>query len=221
MLQPIAISVDEGCRATTIEANSCNTSGVGAAAPCNVEDPCPAPRRPVDRALSDSYHRLIKENKVTDWNDRLEDSAQHQETKQRTVAEASGHETPEVQAFYADVVIPAFEEIQQLLRNYGREVNISPLSGYSNRRSAKIEALHAGTVELELSIDVEVDPSGSRASARWTTTEREGGDRSSYKDNPFEESSFFTSLSAIRKEQVLDRFMAEYMPIFERSGKPH
>ncbi len=158
---------------------------------------------------------------MTDWNDRLRDSAQHQETKQRTEAEGSGQETPEVQAFYADVVMPAFEEIQHLLRNYGREVNISPMTGYSNRRSAKIEVLHAGTVELELSIDVEVDPSGSRASARWTTTEREGGDRSSYKDNPFEENSFFTSLSAIRKEQIVDRFMNEYLPIFERSGKTH
>ncbi len=158
---------------------------------------------------------------MSDWKDRLRDAAQRQEAKQRTDTEKIEHEQPEVEVFYADVVVPAFEEIQQLLRNYGREVNISPMTGYSNRRSAKIEALHAGTVELELSIDVEVDPSGSRASARWTTTEREGRDRSSYKDNPFEENSFFTSLSAIRKEQIVDRFMIEYLPIFERSGKTH
>ena len=156
---------------------------------------------------------------MSEWKDRLRDVAQRQEAKQRTDAERIDQEQPEVEVFYSDVVLPAFEEIQQLLREHGRQVNISPITGYANHRSAKIEALHAGTVELELSIDVEVDPSGSRASARWTTTERQGRDRSSYKDNPFEENSFYTSLSAIRKEQVVDRFMTEYMPIFERSGK--
>ncbi len=175
----------------------------------------------MDGLEPDGYHGLSEEIEVSDWKDRLRDAAQRQETKQRSDAERIDQEQPEVEVFYADVVVPAFEEIQQLLREYGREVNISPITGYSNQRSAKIEALHAGSVELELSIDVEVDPSGSRASARWTSTEREGGDRSSYKDNPFEDNSFYTSLSAIRKEQVVDRFMNEYLPIFERSGKSH
>lgn len=158
---------------------------------------------------------------MSDWKDRLRDAAQRTETEQQTGAKRGAQEPPEVAAFYADVVMPAFEEIQRLLREYGREVNISPMTGYADQRSVKIEALRAGTSELELSIDVEVDPSGSRASARWTTTEGERGERSSYKDNPFEDTSFYTALSAIRKEQVVDRFMDEYMPIFERSGKAH
>ncbi len=158
---------------------------------------------------------------MSGWNDRLRDAAKRKETEQQTDTERVEQEPPEVKAFYADVVMPAFEEIQRLLREYGREVVISPMTGYSNRRSVKIEALHNGTTELELSINVEVDPGHSRASARWTTTEGEGRQRSSYKDNPFEDNAFYTSLSDIRKDQVVDRFMNEYMPIFERSNKTH
>ena len=80
-----------------------------------------------------------------------------------------------------------------------------------------IDVLHNDTTELAVSIKVEVDTSGSRASALWTRTDLKDGQRSSFEDSPFEESAFFTSLSDITKEQIVDRFMEEYMPIFERS----
>ena len=154
---------------------------------------------------------------MSDWENKLRDTAEHKLTEHRTGSEEIAGTPTEVETFYANVVMPAFEEVQGLLRQHGRQVNISPMTGYANRRSATIAVLHNNTTELELSIKVQVDPSGSRASARWTVTDVEDGQRSSFEDNPFEDSSFFTSLAAITKEQLVDRFMDEYMPIFERS----
>ncbi len=159
---------------------------------------------------------------MSDWKERLRDNAVHRETERRIEATKIEREGSEVETFYANTVIPAFEELQGLLSQYGRQVNISPVTGYSNQRSATIAVLRDDTAELELSIKVEVDPSGSRASVLWTRTDWAAGQRSSFKDTPFEDSSFedssfFTSLSDITKEQIVDLFMDEYMPIFERS----
>ncbi len=156
---------------------------------------------------------------MSDWQERLRDSADRQESRGRADAERAGHTLPEVEAFYADVVIPAFEELRDLLRRYGRQVDVRPMTGYSSGRSATIEVLRGDTTELELSVNVEGDSEGSRASALWTRTDWQDGQRSSFKDNPFEKDSFFTSLSDITKEQIVGRFMEEYMPIFEQSGK--
>ena len=154
---------------------------------------------------------------MSDWKDRLRDAADRQETERRTHGEQIGQVPTEVDTFYANAMMPAFEELQGLLGQYGRQVNISPVTGFENHRSAMIDVLHNGATELALAIRVEVDSSGSRASAYWTRTDLQDGQRSSFEDHPFEDSAFFTSLSDITKEEIVDRFMDEYMPIFERS----
>ncbi len=173
----------------------------------------------MDSANVDDYRRSAREVQVSDWENKLRDAAKQQVTEHRTGSEEIADAPAEVETFYANVVMPAFEEVQGLLRQHERQVNISPVTGYSNQRSATITVLHNDSTELELSVRVEVDPSGSRASARWTMTDTQDGQRSSFEDNPFEDSSFFTSLSDITKDKIVDRFMDEYMPIFERSSR--
>ncbi len=148
---------------------------------------------------------------MRNWKDKLRESAER-----RTGTEKIAPVPAEVETFYSNVVLPAFGEVQGLLEPHQRQVVISPVTGHSNKRAATIAVLHNDGMELELSIRVQVDSSGSRASARWTVTDMDGH-RSSFDDNPFENGSFFTTLSDITKEQIIDRFMAEYMPIFERS----
>lgn len=154
---------------------------------------------------------------MSDWENKLRDTAEEKVTERRTGPEKNAQAPTEVETFYANVVMPAFEEVQGLLRPHGRQVSISPATGYSKQRSATLAVLHNDAPELELAVKVEIDPSGSRASALWTTTDMKDGHRSSYEDNPFVDSSFFTSLAEITREQIVNRFMDEYMPIFERS----
>lgn len=154
---------------------------------------------------------------MSNWENKLRDTAEHKATEHHTDSEGIA-EPAEVETFYENVVRPAFEDLHGLLRQHGRQVNISPMTGHANQRSATIAILHNDATELELAVRVVVDPDGSRASVRWTMIDTEDGQRSSFDDSLFEDGSFFfTSLSDITKEQLVDLFMDEYMPIFERS----